>query len=744
MNFSTPQRIQQTIRAGDTAEWERGCNRVKINNAANCMPPLDPALAKKLGIKINVNWGELMILLAHARRQYMTAFWNNLYFFKVSMPFAPSEFRSEWETFVTTQINKPLRESLPFFELHRSRWASVVCHGVGPQMWYDKYNWRAKYVAIEDLRIPTDTTLDFENLDWFGVRHAYTPWELISKAFDPSPLNYWDKRQVAQIMRNYKEINYDYAPNHYDWETTPEKLAELVKQDGGYYASDAMPAIPLWHFYFRDDSEPMNKGYFMRIVPENATVRGGSDEKFLWAHNEAVAPDLSQILHCQFGDLCNKAPFNYHSIRSLGFALLEPTFYTNITRCRMLQHLHDNFNTWLRVNDPGDRGRAMLQEFGDFNVLRPGVSVVPQAERHQVEADLIEMNMGQLKQLQSEASSSYTQSTDTGTKREQTAFETGVKMQQVNALMGGLLTTAFIYETHFYKEVARRFCQEQPKIGGDKDIIKFQNLCRKAGIDKKYLDPDMWDIEPNTPLGFGNPTMALSAATQLISQAGSFDATAQQEIKHDWIIAVTGDPRKAARWAPLGGDRGITSSERDAQSIFGTLMQGIPVPVDEKFSAIEQIETMLPLLAGVIVRLEKNGNVADAHDAQGMQTVVQYIVQQIQRLAPDPQQKQRVKQYGDAVGKLVNQIKGLAQRGAEQAQQQNGGMDEATKAKVEATVAMAQAKLHGKALSDQQKLKLNSQKFIREQRRDDARTFAQIQRDNALAKSKNRLKVSKE
>ena len=743
MNFSTAPRVQQTIRAGDTVEWERGVNRVKINNAANCSPPLDPAMAKKLGIKINVNWGELMILMAHARRQYMSAFWSNLQFFKVTLPLAPSEYQSEWGAFISQEINKPLRESLSFFELHRSRWASVVCHGIGPMVSHGKYKWEPDYVSIEDLRIPTDTTLDFKTMNWYGVRHIYTPYELTEKAFSPSPLNKWHKKEVAGILKNYKEINYDYAPNHYDWETTPEKLAELVKQDGGYFASDAMPGIPLWHFYFQDNSDPNNSGWFMRVVPENGTVRGSPPEEFLYDDDTPVASKLSELLHCQFGDLCNKAPFNYHSIRSLGYALLEPTFYTNLTRCRLLQHIHDNFNIWLRTNDPIDKARASVQEFGNLGVLKPGVDIVPQTQRHQIEADLVEMGMGQLKQLQQEASSTYTQDTDTGTKREQTAYETGVKLQQVNALMGGLLMTAFIYEKHAYKEICRRFC-----LGGseDFDVQQFQKRCKDAGIPRKWLDSNLWDIEPVTPLGMGNPTMAMSAAQQLMASAPQFDATAQQEIKHEYIIAVTNDARKAARWAPLGKARGITDSTRDAQAIFGTLMQGVMVAPREELSAAEQIQALLPLLAGVIVKYEQRDNMAKPDEAQGMGEVVQYINLLIQQLAKDPTQKQAVKQFGEQLGKLVNQIKGLVQRGQEAAQQQNGNgqMDAATHAKVQTTLAMAQAKLHGKALMDQAKLKQNSEKFVREQRRDDARTFAQIQRDNALAKSKNRLKSTSE
>ena len=52
--------------------------------------------------------------------------------------------------------------------------------------------------------------------------------------------------------------------------------------------------------------------------------------------------------------------------------------------------------------------------------------------------DKIEVDEGDrelAKQLMAEASASYTQSTDNGTQREQTAFETGVKMLPVSITM---------------------------------------------------------------------------------------------------------------------------------------------------------------------------------------------------------------------------------------------------------------------------------------------------------------------
>lgn len=748
MNFTTPQRVLQTIRAGDEVEWERGQNRLKITNAANNKPPLSPEMAKKLKLGINVNWGELMVLLAHARLQYLSAFWSSQGFFQVTIPTAPSEHQSEWGAAITEFINNKMRTSLSYFELHRSRWSGVVCHGIGPQTWHTTDRWKPRYLAIEDLRIPTDTTLDFdENLGWFAARHLYTPFELVDYATNPRSPNtkFWERKKVFSILKTYKNTNFDYAPNAYDWETTPEKLAELVRQDGGFYSADAMPKIPLWHFYFKDWDADGNEAWFMRIVPEQGSVKGTPDvDKFLWTNDAPIARSWKEILHCQFGDLNFKSPFMYHSVRSLGFALLEPCFYTNLTRCKMLQHLFDQFNVWLRITDPVDKARAALQEFANFSVLKTGVSVVPSQERHQVDGQLVEMALSQLKQLQQEASASYTQESDTGTKKEQTAFETSVKLQQVNAMMGGLLMTAFVYAgTGEYPEICRRYCLQQ---SGDPDIQDFKQFCAKIRIPRKYIDHRLWRIDALSPIGSGNPTLAQANVKQLMEMRPAYDATAQQEILHEATLILTNDPRKAARWVPLGTGRGMTNSQRDAQSMFGTLMQGAQIQPREGLSASEQIETLLPLMGQVIQKIQQRDNVGTPDEIAGLSTVGNYIGTLIQQLSQDKEMAQAVKQYGDILGKLGNEVKALAQRGEEmraQQQQQQGG-DPKAAAAVQATMMKTAIQVKGKqaelrmkqeaaAREDQRR----GRKFVQEQRREDAKAFHAIQRE----KTKDRIKA---
>jgi hypothetical protein len=732
-NWSSAEKVIQTIRAGDDIAFVQSENRSKVIRAANCAPPLDAKLAEKIGLKINVEWGELTQKLLDARRQFLSAHTGSQYFFTVKFPDGPDDKRDDWGAFVTAKANKPLRESMAFYHLHDYRWASVSNHGIGPSEWKDPYCIVPRFAALNDLRIATDTLTDFSNLEWLAVRRSYTWFELINAAINSKKGNRWDKKAVMEILRRYKTANFTDAQNNYNMETDIEKLVGLTKQNGGYYGNDALPLIPLWHFYFHDDTgENGEKGWYMVVVPESETIRGGAPDEFLWKSDKPYAAKLEHFFHCQFGDLNNDPPFKFSETRGLGFMLLEQTYWRNITRCRMLQHIHDNFNIWLRSTDPVGKARASIQEFANMAVVHPGLTVIPQAERHQVEADLVEYGMADLKQLIQESSSGYTQQQDTGTSKEQTAFETRVKMEQTNAVLGSILQKSFKYEAQVHREIMRRFCLPRSQ---DLDALKFQRACRQYNIPRQFLDVDLMEIEPVTPLGMGNPTLALTMAQQLMSARGAYPAKAQMEILHQYTLVVTQDPRKAARWAPVEGAPMESDAKREAIGLFGTLMTGVPVPPMQS-NFIDQIDALMPLLAGKVVQIEQRDNMADHAEASGLMNVGNYIAQCIKGLAEDPVQKARVKQYSDSLGKVMNQVKGVGQRGAEAAQKQGGNNGDDAKLAVELRNKKVKedANARSKDAKTAQSIHHKDMAFRQNQKIKDAEAFSEIQRKNIAAK----------
>ncbi len=749
MNFTKPELVLQTIRAGDSVEQIRGENRTKVLRAANGFPPFSKEEADRIGIKVNVNWGETQVIIAHAVAQLISAFMGNREFFTVKLPLAPADYKSDWEAKITAAINKPMRESLEFFELGFSRWISVAMNGVGAMCWTNKQKWLPRFVPLSDLRIPTDTTNDFRNLEWFARRIPYTPIELAEAAFDKSPNNHWDKKAIAKILDQYKDKNFTDAANNYNWFNHPEEMLNLWKQNAGFYSSDAVPTIALYHFYYRDADKKDRKKtrWYMKVVADSTTVRGGEDQKFLWESDKPVAKSWKEVIHCQYGDLSTEVPRKFHCVRGLGFAVFEPVFFHNLLLCRGAQHVFDQFNPWLRTSDPSEKARVRVQEFGNYSIIHPSLTLVPAAERHQIDARMFESMTGKFKQLAGEASASYTQQSDTGTNKEQTAFETRVKLEQVNSLMGSILMVAFKYESYAYHEICRRFLLPN---SDDEDVQRFQKQMKAARIDPRFMDIDLWDVEPVTPLGHGNPTIALTMAQAILSIVGMLPAESQPKAIHEYILAVTKDPDRAEDYVPLRHKPNQTDATREATGLFSTLMLGLEVKLWGSH-LIEQIDVLMPLLSGMIVQFTRRNNMATQEEGVGLMNTANYINQAIGQLSQDQNQKVRVKEYTDTMGKLTNEIKALIQRGDQAAKAQQQTADQAelqikmqeSQMKLQTLQATTQAKLEGDKAKTAQAIALKEQEFAAEQQRENARLRAEIQRLNAATASEIHLDNTK-
>src|SRR5260221_190667 len=450
MNFTTAERVQAVIRMGDDVARIQSVNRTKVNNLFNGFPSPSEDECAKAGIRIRVNWGEAARIAQLGTRQYKTAFLGPKNFFRVTVPNAPIEKQADWGIFITKAINKRMKKNKKYVNVHKYKWNSVLLHGIGPTLWYTKDDWCPYYIALADLRIPTDTTTDFENLNWFAVRHAYTVYSLAKKCFGENADPCWKKKPVSTLLAAKLDINYDNTTSS-NWLVNPEKMAELVKQNGLYYQSDAVPTISLWHFYYLDDTDLNEPKWKMTVVPD---VMSGTTavlpSEFLYEDAEPFADDLRRLLHCQFGDLNVDAPFKYHSVRALGFELMEPCFYSNLTRCRFLQHVHESFNIWLRVTDPAGRARAQKVELYDRCIIPEGVAIVGQDQRHQIQPQLVEAVMQEMRQLMSESATAYTQEIHEPGDERETATKTMSKEQLANALLDRKSTRLNSSHTEIY------------------------------------------------------------------------------------------------------------------------------------------------------------------------------------------------------------------------------------------------------------------------------------------------------
>lgn len=725
------------------AEIQRSPNRALLNSFFNGSAPWTEAECKEHGILINFNSKEGTDLLHKARNQYEAAFSKTGNFFTVSVPDAPPDKQKEYGTTITNHLNKIMRNSREYYYTNDCVWGGVVLHGVGARVWWNKDDWKPGFCGIQDILMPTDTNLSMDNLRYFALRRVMRPGKLMKQTVlaGKNVDKGWNLKQVKKILDTFKELNTN--AHSYDWSNQPEQMVELVKQNQCFYDSDSAPLIYFWDFiHLEDEFEDVTKnGWYRDIIldddcrPVTGQSLDSDETQWVYHSDKPLASKLDEIVHFQFGDGNNVPPFKYHSIRSLAWITYDILWVMNRLNCQYVQHVMEQLMLLFRVQDPSDRDR--LQQLilqGIVGILPEGLNMVTKDERHQVNEGLVEGLMAGLKQRVSETSSQYTQAPDTGTQKERTKYETQAVLAQAAALMATMIGRAYRQEHFAALEIARRFCN---KTSCDFDVKKFRQRCLDDGVPEKWLDSERWEVEIEQVLGGGNRTIEIAEATELVNRLQLFDPNAQQEIKHDYVLAVTNNAKKANRIAPTDATPKVTDAVHDAQLAFGTLMLGVEMDPKEGINHPEQVETLLKLMGQVIGRINQSGGVGTPQDVAGLQSVAAYIAKHISIIAQDENNKPKVKEYTDALSKMMNLVRAFAQRQQEENQKQGGQPDPEVMAKIQGQIAELQTKLKISEAKAQQQLQHKELKFRQQQKHTEqkAATDVKLKTGQALAET---------
>jgi hypothetical protein len=196
------------------------------------------------------------------------------------------------------------------------------------------------------------------------------------------------------------------------------------------------------------------------------------------------------------------------------------------------------------------------------------------------------------------------------------------------------------------------------------------------------------------------------------------------------VCTMLNDSAKANMLVPAAKVE-ATDGVMAAENVFGTLMQGQTVFPRKGIDQIGYTETLIRMMASVIQQIKTVDNMGTPQQLAGLMTVAQNIGQHMAIIGQDEQQRQRVKQYGDAVGKMMNELKGFAQRMAQkrQAEAESKMQDPAAMAKVKSTVMLAQTKAKIAEQMSNMKLRHKELAFQMDQRQKQLEMMGDMQKD---------------
>ncbi len=733
------------------ADLPRQQNRALIDNLFNGAPPYSDSEQQQNRFTTNVNDLSANRIFHDSTRQFSNAFLKPGNFFIIRLNKGPQHKRDTWSRIVTTEINRRMKLSSFYRQTLRNVFAQLVLHGVGPAVWPDKYRWVPSMQMMCDVLIPSNTLLTMENLSYFAVYRRYTLANLVKLTMKPKRDPGWVMETVNGCL-DWAKKQEGTTISGVDQNWTPERMAEDIKSNSAFFSSDSVPTVNCWDTYFLSD-EDKNYGWRRRIVldvpssseansitADTKNIIGGRNQFLYTSGDRNYASKLDEIIHFQFADGSVVAPYRYHSVRSLGFLLYALCHLDNRLRCRITDSVFENMLQYIRVNAVDDVERLKKVDLIQSGFLPPDWQFVNQQERWQVNQNLIQMMINLNRQAKAESSPSFNQDfgQDANSEVEKTATQITAEINKASSTIGTILQESYGYQEFQYREIARRFCK---KNSVDMDSKLFRAACLRQGVPEDYLNVECWDIKAERVMGNGNKQLEIAQAQMVMQQYPLLDPDGQRVAVRNFLFAVTDDPALVDRLKPENQVM-VTDSVHDAEVSAGSLIMGIPMGLRQGVNHGEYAATLLGVMNIELKKIEAQGNVGTPDDVAGLQNLAGQSIDgqpidgngalnHINILSQDETSKAEVKQLMNALGRLMNQVKALAQRQQEQQGEQNGNqVPPELAAKLKSQLVLAETKAANSRESHAQKLE--QRRLSHEEQMRQAQEKAQLENANKI------------
>lgn len=741
--FSTQRHVGELVWNMRLADLPRATNRVVLDRTYNGDPPFNDDLAEENHVEVNRNFLEGTGNLSDARTQWNSNFLKPGNIMTVQLDSGPIRKKSRWESIITKHLNRSLKRDLRMITQIRETGAGVLLHGIGPSHWSDRRSPIPKVIPISSLMIPSETDIDFSNLEYFAIFREMTPAQLYEKTHGPKRDPGWNMALVDREIKFIAE-QVQKSPNASNYQFMPERIESLIKQDVGFWNSDAVPTIDYWDFYFREKEDGC--GWYRRIfldwssggrevtLANSTPSTSPNDGEWLYdSGKRKYADSWNEIIHCNFGDCSCVAPFKYHSVRSLGWMIWGIVDIGNRLQCKITEQAFSDLMWFFRTANQNDFNRIKKANFLHMGVIPSGIDWVKANERFAPNPQFIQLVMEKNRSQLQAHSSAFTRSSErSGLEKEKTATQVMAEVNSINTMVSGVMNMAYTYEGFKYREICRRFCIPN---NPDKMVQKFRLACLSEGVPCEYLDVEKWDIEPERAMGFGNRTIQMAIVQYLNSIRQNLGPDAQRKVDHIGIQIMTDDVSMADDLAPVDTKNEISKSMRNAEDSTPRLMAGLPYEPTPDMIYEDYVIVWLRDMGLIIQQIQQSGNVGTQPQIMGLGNMVQHVQNFLQIMAGDPASRQKVRQYGDVLGQFTNLIKGFQQRLQQQLEQQaqNGAGGEnpmaETQAKLQGQMMIDQAKAQNMRESHAERTAQRQTAFELEQQRKDREMNAKLRRD---------------
>lgn len=470
------------------ADSSRSMKRARVRGLVDGNPPYKQSQLKAEGrdYQCNVNWRMGESYFNNASGAFYDIFSEAPTFATVRLKL-PDDNAASYKSGCATEHFDWLLRGEGCFDYHMQvSQDEMVLFGRGPLVFQDEFDWRPKSVLDGSLRVPDRTKSDTELWELATVEVEYQCHELYEFIIDEKAATEagWKVQAVKDAI-----VSAFPRQNSTDQFKTWEWCQQQLKMDalGFSYQANTVRVV---HFFFK---EFRKKGETKSKISHKIILADSVQQE---AQQSASAPKLEFLFernrrYDSWHECCHPMYYDHggggfhHSVTGMGVKMYGPVEYQN----RLLCNLADKAFTpkmMLKPSSESADDEVMLQQFGEYAVIKPGVEVV-QTPISGVMDEALVFN----REVSGVISSNLSQYR-TNLQREKgnpiTAREVDQRAAEQARLGKTQLSRYYQQLDYLYAEMYRRATQKLiPGTPGYDRAKEFQDRCKASGVTLEEL-----------------------------------------------------------------------------------------------------------------------------------------------------------------------------------------------------------------------------------------------------------------
>jgi hypothetical protein len=638
-------------------------NRTRIQAMLDGEPPYDQADLERqgLGELCNVNWGQGEQLLSVATSPYIDLLESVDIFITTPVDFGDPQMRAEWETVISEEFTRMLRNWPEFFPRYLYLIQQFLAHGVVVAFYDDEIDWRPQIAPLGDFLIPRQTRASDEELEICCIVRGVPPHELYAKIEDEQLATElgWNiaATRKAIVQAAQKNVHTDAINN---WEAIQR---EFKNNDVGFSNSSSAAEVRLVYMWVRELDGKVSQ----YIFTEKA---GDSDngKEFIFEARNKYQSTTEAFTSFFYGIGTNGY---FHSIRGLGSKIFSIVQALNRLRNRFFDGLLAGSMMMIEPESEDALQDLSLIHIGPFMIKPPNVKMVD-TNAPNYGTSLIP-GLNELNNLLQQQGGTYSTEAIFNAAKERTRYEVQAQVESLSNINIAALTLFYQPWERTLKEMLRRISRPDyfEQDAGGKYVVEFRKRCLDRGVPEEALYAiDTKRAKVVRAIGNGSSAARSAIMQQVYNLSQNFDAQGRQMAIRD-LTRTIGGVEAADRYTPAPETQRPPMEAKTAMLENNQLKQGEPVEVLQTELHSVHLPIHLQMEEEIIKAIDE-GQMLIEQAMPSLTTLHQHSSAHAEQMTGDPsypQIKQRMQQIDEIIWNGTKRLEKL-QREQQQEQEQ--------------------------------------------------------------------------